>query len=149
MLVGLNPLSNAGTSWRSELSDLQDFVPRDEDLVLNAVLGSSSCPGTSYFDGLASAAEETGGSVSKVCGGTAVDTLIDSLQDSSLRQSSFPLANPALAQSITVWVDDIERSSGWSYDSATQALVFEDLQVPDGGSTVTIEYAQVPDCPQL
>jgi hypothetical protein len=41
---------------------------------------------------------------------------------------------------IDVYVDDVPQASGWSYDRAANAIVFDDASRPPDGAVVRAEY---------
>lgn len=52
----------------------------------------------------------------------------------------FFLTRPAERDSIQVSVDGSMRATGWSYDSASNSVVFEEDEVPQPGQRVRVEY---------
>lgn len=52
----------------------------------------------------------------------------------------FFLSRPALASSISVQVDGAQRNNGWTYDEASNSVIFDMAQVPQPGQTVEISY---------
>jgi hypothetical protein len=52
----------------------------------------------------------------------------------------FFLSRPADQSTIEVAVDGRDRPSGWSYDSPSNSVVFEEASVPQPGDTVRVEY---------
>ena len=52
----------------------------------------------------------------------------------------FFLSRPAERSSIRVSVDGSMQSSGWSYDAASNSVIFDEGQVPQPGQRVRVEY---------
>jgi hypothetical protein len=52
----------------------------------------------------------------------------------------FFLTRPAERNSIQVSVDGGMRNSGWTYDSASNSIIFDEAQVPQPGQRVRVEY---------
>ena len=52
----------------------------------------------------------------------------------------FFLSRPAERNSIRVSVNGSMRGSGWSYDAASNSVIFEESQVPQPGQRVRVEY---------
>jgi len=52
----------------------------------------------------------------------------------------FFLSRPADQSTLEVAVDGRDRPSGWSYDSPSNSVVFEEASVPQPGDTVRVEY---------
>ena len=43
-------------------------------------------------------------------------------------------------------IDGVVTSTGWAYNSTDNSVVFEKAHIPEGGSTIEIEYAIMGDC---
>ena len=56
-------------------------------------------------------------------------------------RSRFPLDEPdPIESSIQVLINGQVTASGWSYDSVTNSVVFDEGSVPEANQTITIEY---------
>lgn len=53
---------------------------------------------------------------------------------------SFTLSGNAVAGTVRVFVDGVERLSGWNYNEALKSINFDDASVPTSGSNIRIEY---------
>ena len=52
----------------------------------------------------------------------------------------------AVPETIVVIVDGVTTTTGWEYNAVDNAIDFESDYVPEGGSTIEIEYALFGDC---
>lgn len=53
---------------------------------------------------------------------------------------SFPLSSKPLPDHITVEIDGVRTSIGWTYDAGTNAVVFDSSYVPEAGAVVELSY---------
>ena len=47
---------------------------------------------------------------------------------------------PYSADTIKVSVNGVEQSSGWTYDSSSNAIKFDEVSAPSAGSSITVDY---------
>jgi hypothetical protein len=72
---------------------------------------------------------------------------LEALVDASAADlSSFELTEWPVEESIVVRVDGVVVTTGWSYDEADRSINFEESAIPEGGSTIEVEYALFGDC---
>jgi hypothetical protein len=100
---------------------------------------ASGCPtsggaGTRY----AEAAARTGGEVLSVCSGDYAPLLRAVANKAFSAQERFPLSERPDVGSITVRVNGSPVTSGWSYDGATNSVVF--TTAPSPGAKVDVYY---------
>ncbi|MFE8597384.1 choice-of-anchor D domain-containing protein [Archangium violaceum] len=100
---------------------------------------ASGCPtsggaGTRY----AEAASRTGGEVLSVCAADYAPLLRSVATKAFSAQDRFPLSEPPDAGSITVRVNGSLVTSGWTYDGATNSVVF--ASAPASGAKVEVYY---------
>ena len=60
---------------------------------------------------------------------------------------TFALTGTPVEGLIEVRVDGTTTTVGWSYDSASNSVVFDAAYVPAPGATIELEYALAPTCP--
>ena len=60
--------------------------------------------------------------------------------------SSFTLTDSPVEETIVVRVDGVTKTQGWEYDQSENQVEFEADYIPEGGSTIEIEYALFGDC---
>jgi hypothetical protein len=87
----------------------------------------------------------TGGLFESVCGNWGA-TLTNVAVGSVALADAFALSDEPWTDSLVVTVNDVEVATGWSYDAATQSVVFELGAIPPSLATVEIAYDPVPDC---
>jgi hypothetical protein len=86
----------------------------------------------------------TGGTFLSICSDWAGS--MSALADETLSQETFPLLQlDAVPTSIEVTVDG-QPASGWSFDGATNSVVFDAASAPQQGSTVVVDYATYAVC---
>lgn len=143
------------------ISDEEDFSPQPvsayETFLLglkggdrskvsfSAIVGPSdlsSCPrasssGTRYIQ----VAQDTGGVVENICTPNWADSLERISENAFGVNRSFPLQDrPSDSSRIVVRVDGAEVTSGWTYDAATNTVLFDAGSAPPPGATVEITY---------
>jgi len=126
--------------WQDYL-DIIHSVKGDEDLVvLSAITGPGpiGCWGAEEGTGYNEAVEWTGGEQLSICEDWAAD--IELLADVGLlHQTDFPLAEKPIIPTIGVEVNGALVVAGWSYESETQSVVFNQ-GAPRTGDEVEIRY---------
>lgn len=146
--------------WSTGYSDPNYWVPyRDsllslkasaDDVHAHAIAGDypSGCGGADaeFGDGYYDVVNSLGGSFVSICAADWAAS-ITTLAEASLLERVFPLVNPAVEGSVSVWVDGAEETTGWIYDSSQQAVVFDFDSIPDSGSEIVIEYTVLEACP--
>jgi hypothetical protein len=58
------------------------------------------------------------------------------------------LTDIPVPETIEVQVDGITTVQGWSYNPVDNSVDFEQDFVPEGGSTIDVDYALMGDCEQ-
>ncbi len=99
-------------------------------------------PGDRYVE----AAEKMGGSWFSICefGAETGTPILEQIGEDAFQPVHvFPLSEPAIAETITVLVNDLPCEDGWAYDEAQNAVIF-DLEggpcFPGPGAEVTVNY---------
>jgi len=142
---------NPYTYYTSLFSSLKQD---SDDFVFHAVAadnpnngGSNSC-GASYDSRYEDATIDTGGLYLSICAtdwGGHLETLAE---NAAQDLSSFELTDQPVPETIEVQVDGITTVSGWSYNSGDNTVDFELDYVPEGGSTIDVDYVLLGDCTQ-
>ena len=94
------------------------------------------------------AANATGGLFLSICTndwGTYLEALAEG---SAANLSSFALTDYPVPETITVKVDGITTTVGWEYNQSTNAVEFDPEYIPEGGSTIEVDYALYGTCTQ-
>jgi hypothetical protein len=102
--------------------------------------GNSAEAGTGYDE----AVDSTGGVFLSICSDWS--TSVEALADASVTVFTFELTRNAADSTIVVTVNGREARSGWSYDAATNAVVFEEGSAPAEGDVVVVTYAGLASC---
>ncbi|MFL5353749.1 choice-of-anchor D domain-containing protein [Archangium sp.] len=143
------------------ISDEEDFSPQPESayetfllalkggdkskVSFSAIVGPndlSACPrasssGSRYIQ----LAQNTGGVVENICTPNWAESLERISENAFGPNRSFPLnERPSDSTRIVVRVDGVEVTTGWTYDAATNTVIFDSGSAPPPGATVEITY---------
>jgi hypothetical protein len=102
--------------------------------------GNSADPGTGYHE----AVNYTGGEFLSICSNWS--SSVEALATASVEMTTFELSRTPVPETITVAVNGSARTGGWTYDSATNSIVFDEARMPEEGDTVDVEYAGLASC---
>jgi hypothetical protein len=112
------------------------------DVIINAVAGDypggcgTAAPGTGYYE----ATVATGGLFLSICDSTWGEQIAQDIGSYGNLNNSFNLTQIPVPQTIEVRIDDIVKNSGWHYEMNTNAVVFDNHNIPSRGSTIKVEY---------
>jgi hypothetical protein len=67
-------------------------------------------------------------------------------ENSAANLSAFGLSEWPVEETIVVSIDTVQTVAGWQYESSTNAVVFDNDHIPEGGAVVEIAYALQGDC---
>ncbi len=106
-------------------------------------VGRSSCAdqGTGYDE----AVTATGGVFLDICSTWATSANLALLAEASVSQDTYALSLEPVPSTIEVFVNGSPVTSGWTYDSSTNEVVFN-TGVPADGDSVDIEYSLPGTC---
>jgi len=142
--------SNPYTYYTSLFQSLKQDT---DDLAMHAIAadnpsnGSSTC-GASYNSRYEDATTATSGIYLSICAtdwGSHLETLAE---NASQDLSSFELTGTPVEETIEVTVDGITTVSTWTYNQVDNTIDFEPDHVPEGGSTIDVEYTLMGNCQQ-
>ena len=138
----------SGRSYVDFVSDFRAFKGAEDLLMVHGVGGDypSGCATASAYTNLYEATVLTGGEFLSICAadwGTRLETLAES---AAVSNGAFALSDYPVPETIAVTVDGLTLTRGWGYDPTQNAVVFASEHVPEGGSTVIIDYALGGDC---
>ncbi|MES2644892.1 MAG: choice-of-anchor D domain-containing protein [Myxococcota bacterium] len=134
--------------WAFYLAHFQGLKADVDDVVVHAISGDwpSGCGDASATDKVYQMTVETGGLYLSVCAADWASHLEALVEASSADLTSFELTEEPVPETIVVRVDGITTTVGWTYDAVGRSVDFDESHIPDGGSTIEVEYALQGDC---
>lgn len=88
----------------------------------------------------------TGGEFLSICTTSDYEAHLEAIAEASVGATGrLTLLEQAVPGTVSVRVDGSLTSMGWSYDEATNSVVFDGSDMPPNGSTVDIKYMVVPE----
>lgn len=94
--------------------------------------------------GYLEAASSTGGEFLSICSDWA--TSVEILASASVERFTFDLTRAPVIDTITVSVNGLTIPVGWSYQSSTNSVVFDDSNRPRNGDEVIVDYVVRASC---
>ncbi len=149
VMVSDEPDQSPG-SYATYVSTIQSYAPNAS---VTAIVGDmpdgcesafgTADPGYGYYE----AAIATHGAFLSICEGDWT-TYFDAVATLSAtgQTDRFGLSTPPDPTTIVVMVDGVIQESGWTYDEAGQAVVFDADAVPDPGAHIQVDYELLGDC---
>lgn len=142
--------------WQSYVTLFQSVKNNPDDVVIHAIGGDpgTGCtsPSSSWsnepYEGMIEAANATGGMFLSICTedwGTYLEALAEG---SAANLSSFALNEYPVPETIVVKVNGISTTVGWEYNETTNSVEFEPDYIPEGGSTIDVDYTVYGNCTQ-
>lgn len=137
----LNPYSYYVSLFQSMKAD-------PDDVIVHAIAGDyprgcgSAEPGSGWYE----ATVATGGLFLSICATDWASHLEALAEGSAANLSSFELSQWPVPETIEVRLNGTRTSEGWTYNPTDNAVDFDDDHIPDGGSTIEIEYTLMGDC---
>lgn len=135
-------------AWSYYVEQFQNLKADPGDVVVSAMAGDlpDGCeeaePGAGYYE----ATTATGGRFLSICTTDWNKALEDLAVVSSPIKPSFELTVRPVPQTVRVRVDGVSVLTGWAYDLAANAVVFDEGSVPVGGSQIEVRYERQPEC---
>ncbi|MDP6933017.1 MAG: hypothetical protein QGG40_08865, partial [Myxococcota bacterium] len=119
-----------------------------DEVVFHAIGGDypTGCGAASYYSGFYEATVATGGVFLSICTTDWGEHLEALAEGSAEDLSTFALTDTPVADTLVITIDGVESSSGWSYDESLNTIQFEEDAIPDGGSTIEIDYSLYGEC---
>ena len=139
-------------SWGTWDSYVNQVIAKKGDaskVKFSAIAGDypSGCSsGTNSADfgrGYYEAALDTSGLFLSICSNWS--TNVSALADASITETNFPLTRSPDPSTITVDVNG-SPEGGWTYDSATNSVVFNDANACEGGDLIEVSYSALATC---
>lgn len=125
--------------WRAYTEAIYARVGDPDKLRFSGVIGPtpSGCDGAEPGTGYAEAIEAFGGTLLSICDDWA--SQVELLVDTTVQYDTFELSSFPLVDTLEVFVNGDARSSGWSYNSRGNAIVFTE-GIPVTGDKVEVFY---------
>jgi len=129
----------------------QSLKPNPDHVVISSIsgeltgcsgVGGNATPGVDFVE----AAVLTGGTTASVCDPNWAATLSVLAQESVSVADTFELSQIPLQGAVDVFRNGVPIYVGWHYDSALNAVVFDEDHVPENGDLVEFEYAIAGAC---
>jgi len=135
-------------SWSYYLTLFQSYKDDPDDVIIHAVGGDypSGCSGASAYTGMYEATVATGGQFLSICASDWASHLTSLAEAAAATLDTFQLTADAVDETIVVRIDGVTSTLGWEYDAGQNAIIFETDYIPEGGSTIEVEYALMGDC---
>jgi len=114
-----------------------------DKVTVHGVLGNGCSTASGNGDRYSAVITATGGTIESICTTDWGRSLVNLAQSTFGYSLRFPLSGTPVG-GVTVRVDGQIVSTGWSYDSSTNHVVFTEAAAPPPGSRIDITY--VPAC---
>lgn len=96
--------------------------------------------GTGYYD----AVGMTGGEFLSICA-PSWTAYMPLLASASVKVNQFDLSSTAAPSTVRVWVNGTERTGGWTFEVADNAVLFT-TDIPESGDTIDVTYSMLVTC---
>ena len=135
-------------SWSYYLTLFQSYKDDPDDVIIHAVGGDypSGCSGASAYTGMYEATVATGGQFLSICASDWASHLTSLAEAAAATLDTFQLTADAVPETVQVRIDGVTSTLGWEYDQGQNAVIFQTEYIPEGGSTIEVEYALMGDC---
>ncbi len=149
-LVGVSDEPEQSVSDYSYYVSLFQSLKGDpEQVVMHAIGGDypNGCASASAYTGFYEATVATGGLFLSICAtdfGSHLQALAENAEVGEMR--SYELTEWPVPGTIAVKIDSVTTTVGWEYNTTDNSVDFDDAYIPEGGSTIEVEYALYGDC---
>lgn len=148
-LVGVSDeVEQSRSPWSSYVAAFQALKADPDDVVFHAIGGDvpGGCGSNEPYTGYYEAVVATGGLFLSICATDWGDHLESLAEASADTLDTFMLTETPVEDTIVVSIDGVPTRLGWVYLSENNSVLFADGYVPEGGSTIEIEYAVMGTC---
>jgi hypothetical protein len=135
------------TPVKTLIDDYKDLAEGEARLLVSSIVGpeiSEGCDGAKPGPRYSAMAEAFGGVQGNICAQDFSAIMTELGLQVSGTLTNFQLSQPAVKDSIAVWVDEVavpeDPDNGWTYDEAYAILYFHGAGVPPRGSAILVEY---------
>ncbi len=151
-LVGISDENEqSGVSWSDQVTALQALAREPGLVVFHGVGGDDAGCGDAPFIGFEDAVDFTGGSMVSLCSetlGSDLDGMAGTMSGVVGEPDGagpYSLSQQPVSASITVRIDEVALTEGWTYDVDNNSVSFDAVHAPSPGAAVEIGYAVRPD----
>lgn len=126
----------------------QDLKDDPDDVVMHAIGGDypGGCATAQPYTGFYEATVATGGAFLSICATDWGAHLEELAENSAADLNAFELSEYPVPETIVVAIDSTQTVVGWKYESDGNVVVFDNDNIPEGGSIIEIAYAVQGDC---
>ena len=145
-----NGYSSNSNYWQTYVTLFQSLKTNPDDLVIHAIGGDAGtgCGNNDPYTGMIEAANATGGLFLSLCA-TDWGAHLEALAEGSAADlSSFELNDYPVPETISVKINSQTVTVGWEYNPSTNSIDFDPDYIPEGGSTIDVDYALFGSCTQ-
>ena len=137
----------SGQTWDVLVDSIVDKKGSLALTTISAIAGDvpNGCDDASPGTGYAEAVDATNGVFLSICQNWSSTNNLGLLASASVNQDTFELSQPAQESTIEVEVNGQVRNNGWSYDAASNSVVFSS-NLPGEGDSVSITYTTTGSC---
>jgi hypothetical protein len=150
-LVGVSDeVEQSINDWAYYVSLFQGLKNDPDDVIIHAIGGDypGGCGGNDPYTGMYEATVATGGLFLSICA-TDWGAHLEALAEGSAADlSSFGLSDYPVPETIVVKVNGLTTTVGWEYSDSSNSVDFDQDHIPEGGSTIEIDYAVYGSCEQ-
>lgn len=149
-LVGVSdePEQSTMFSWDGFVDHFQSLKSDPDDLVMHAIGGDypSGCATAEPYTNFYEATVATDGLFLSICASDFASNLTELAEQSAAALNIFDLTLTPVPETIVVEVNGVPDTNGWRYEEEGNAVVFDEDNIPEGGSIVEIDYVIMSDC---
>lgn len=149
-LVGVSdePEQSTQYSWDGYVELFQGLKSDPDDLVMHAIGGDypSGCATAEPYTNFYEATVATDGLFLSICASDFASNLTELAEQSAAALNIFDLTLTPVPETIVVEVNGAPDTNGWRYEEEGNAVVFDEDNIPEGGSIVEIDYVIMSDC---
>ena len=148
-MVGVtDEVEQSANPWSYYTALFQGFKRDPDDLIMHAIAGDypAGCGGNEPGRGWYEATVATGGLFLSICAEDWASHLEALAEGSASDLSSFELTQWPVPATVSVQIDGVPSTTGWTYNSTDNSVDFDEDHVPLGGSTIEVQYALFGDC---
>lgn len=149
-LVGVSdePEQSSMYSWDGYVSYFQGLKSDPDNVVMHAIGGDypTGCSTAEPYTGFYEATVATDGLFLSICSTAFASNLTELAEQSAAALNVFNLTMNPVPETIVVEVNGVPNTRGWRYEDEGNAVVFDEDDIPEGGSIVEIDYVVMSDC---